>query len=67
MNEWIAVVDMDQPENRMAVTLSDDDEFSCATFESVEEIRELQKKHGLGVFTWWAFNFVTGEAEDIWR
>lgn len=67
MNEWIAIVDMDQPGNRMVVTLDDDDDFSCATFESAEEIRELQKEHGLGVFTWWAFNFVTGEAEDMWR
>ena len=67
VNEWIAIVDMEQPGNRMAVTLAGDDEFSCATFESVNEIRELQSKHSLGVFTWWAFNFVTGEAEEIWR
>lgn len=65
MNEWIVIVDMEQPGNRMAVALESDDDFSCSTFESVKEIRELKKKHGLGVFTWWAFNFVTGLVEDI--
>lgn len=66
MNEWIAIVDMDQPGNRMAVALGDDDDFSCAQFESVDAIEELQKVHGLGVFTWWAFNFLTGEVEELW-
>lgn len=67
MNEWIVIVDMDQPGNRMAVALEADDDFSCATFESLVEIEKLQFKHGLGVFTWWALNFVTGEVEELWR
>ena len=67
MNEWVVIVDMDQPGNRMAVAMSADDGYSCATFGTVESIRNLQRKHPLGVFTWWAFNFVTGEAEEIWR
>ena len=67
MNEWVVIVDMDQPGNRTAVAMSGDDDFSCATFNSVDDIRELQRKHSLGVFTWWAFNFVTGEAEELWR
>ena len=66
MNEWIVIVDMDQPGNRMAVALTADDDFSSGEFESVDEIRELQKKHSLGVFTWWAFNYVTGELEEMW-
>lgn len=66
MNKWIAIVDMEQPDIRHVVVI-EEDEFACATFESVDEIRELQRKHSLGVFTWWAFNFVTGEVEDIWR
>ena len=65
--EWIVIVDMDQPGNRMAVALSADDDFSCGGFASVEAIRELKNKHQLGVFTWWAFNFVTGELEELWR
>lgn len=65
MNEWIVIVDMDQPGNRMAVTLEADDDFSCHKFESVGEIQELHKKHNLGVFMWWAFNFVTGEVEEV--
>ena len=66
MDEWIVIVDMDQPGNRMAVALSADDDFSCGEFESVDEIRELHKKHCLGVFMWWAFNFVTGEVEEVY-
>jgi hypothetical protein len=66
MNGWIVIVDMDQPGNRMAVSLEGDDEFSCATFESLAEIEKLQTQHLLGVFTWWAFNFVTGELEELW-
>lgn len=65
MGEWIAIVDMDQPGNRMAVAIGDEDEFSCAKFESVGEIQELHESHGLGVFMWWAFNFVTGEVEEV--
>jgi len=66
MGEWIVIVDMDQPGNRMAVAISDEDEFSCAKFESLAEIEKLQRKHGLGVFSWWALNFVTGELEEMW-
>ena len=64
MNEWIAIVDMDQPGRRVPVALSDGD-WDCATFSCVDEIKELHKDHSLGVFMWWAFNYVTGEGEEI--
>jgi len=66
MNEWVVIVDMDQPGNRMAVAMSGDDDFSCATFEFVEEISELKKRHHLGVFVWWALNFVTGAVVEVY-
>ena len=65
MNEWIVIVDMDQPGHRKAVAFEADDEFSCDTFESVSAIRELREDHMMNVFVWWAFNFVTGEVEEL--
>ena len=62
MNEWIVIVDMDQPGRRVPLTLKDE-EGEIATFASVEEIRKLT--HPLGVFEWWAFNYVTGESEKV--
>ena len=65
MNLWIAIVDMDQPDVRNIVVISED-EFACAEFASLEEIQELRNKHSLGVFEWWAFNVDTGEAEVLY-
>ena len=66
MNEWIVIVDMEQPDIRRPVSLTDmEDDFSCAAFESVQHIERLKRGHPLGVFVWWAFNYVTGEAEEL--
>lgn len=65
MNEWIVIVDMDQPGHRVPVAFEASDEFSCETFGTVTEIRELHERHSMGVFMWWAFNFVTGEVEEL--
>ncbi len=62
MNEWIVIVDMDQPGRRVPMTLMEDDD-KIATFESVEAIEAYV--HPLRVFEWWAFNYVTGESEAV--
>ena len=62
MNEWIIIVDMNQPGRQVPLIIKDKD-WDIATFESVEEIRALV--HPLNVFKRWAFNYVTGESEEI--
>ena len=58
---WIAIVDMQQPDVRQVVAISDDDRI--AEFETVEEIEALSSNHPLGVFTWIALNIDTGEVQ----
>ena len=65
MNEWMVIIDMDQPDHRKPVAFEADDQYSCETFESVSSIRELRESHSMGVFFWWAFNFVTGDVEEL--
>jgi hypothetical protein len=62
--KYIVIVDMDQPGNRRPVVLTDEEE-NPGMFQSLEAIVRLKAIHPLGVFTWWAFNWQTGESEDL--
>lgn len=62
--QWIAIVDMDQPDNRRPLVITDPDD-NPVTFDSYREIRKLAIEHPLGVFSWWAVNFATGRVEVI--
>ena len=47
---YVVIIDMDQPENRRFLGMTDD--WELAPFDTLEEIKELKKDHGMGVFTW---------------
>jgi hypothetical protein len=65
IKNWIAIVDMDQPGIRRPLVIGDIDTEEAATFSSPEEIGELYRRHLLGCFDWWAFNYVTGESQVV--
>ena len=49
---YLAIVDMDQPSNRMFVGIDAGNEFELAEFKTVQEVKELKVGHPLGVFEW---------------
>lgn len=58
---WIAIVDIKQSQRRCPAVLTDED-WTPASFESSDEIRQLKKEHALGAFDWWAFDMDTGDS-----
>ena len=64
-NEWIAIIDLDQPSVRRPIVLLNSDLDETATFPSVQAIKEVQRTHLMRDFCWHAFNYATGESEEI--
>jgi hypothetical protein len=57
---WIAIINL---QNRPRVIMGDDDD--PAEFEDISEIVKLKSKHILRKHEWYAFNYETGQSEDI--
>ncbi len=59
--DWIVIVDM----GNIAKAIVSDEYGNLALFNCFKDIVNLKSEHPLGKFTWWAFNFRTGEVEEF--
>lgn len=64
-NQWIAIIDLEQPNLRRPIVLMTSDLDETATFPSVAAIKEVQRTHLMRDFCWHAFNYTTGESEEV--
>ena len=54
---FVVIVDM---ESQVIGIVNENEEWELAIFESVEEIEELKKEHGLSMFDWHVLNLTRG-------
>lgn len=63
--EWMAIVVFDFSNGTRPIAILDEDLEAVALFESRDEIVAMSKRHFLKAGEWYAFNFITGEMEEL--
>jgi hypothetical protein len=65
LKTWIAIIAFPHPSGTKPYVLQDDELENVATFVSVEDIEDIMHSHLLRDGEWTAFNFETGETEQV--
>ena len=63
-HQWMAIVSLDQPDAVRPFVISDSN-GDVYPFASVEAIKKFRTTNALQDGDWYAFNFVTGQIEEV--